>query len=220
MNIGDRVFIPPGLEIIFEDDDIVVVVKPSGLLSVPGRDLDNQDCVVSRLKALRPEIMEQPAVHRLDWETSGLMVMAKHKAAHKNLSRQFQEKQIEKRYIAIVQGIVKEESGIIELAFRLDPENRPYQVYDPINGKLGLTHWRNLGIEHGTTRIEFTPLTGRTHQLRLHSLHPLGLGYPIIGDCLYGDGKKVDDLQLHAMYLSIIHPIEEKRMFWHVNAPF
>ena len=111
-----------------------------------------------------------------------------------------------KRYIALIDGVINEKGGLIELKFRLDPDNRPYQVYDPVNGKNGITRWRNLGIEDGRTRVEFKPHTGRTHQLRLHSAHEKGLGFPIVGDRLYGTGTGPGQLKLHASTLRFRHP--------------
>jgi tRNA pseudouridine32 synthase / 23S rRNA pseudouridine746 synthase len=201
-----------GLNIVHQEATFVVVNKPSGLLSVPGRGPDMQDCVVSRLKSLRPECIEQPSVHRLDMDTSGLQVLALTREAQRNLSIQFQKHLVEKTYIAILEGIVDQEAGEIELAFRLDPDNRPYQVHDPIQGKVGITRWRKLGIEGNCTRIEFTPLTGRTHQLRLHAAHELGLGHPIVGDRLYGSGTAPGQLKLHAAFLAFDHPETGQRL--------
>jgi len=206
--------------IIHEDPLFVVVDKPSGLLSVPGLGPENQDCVVSRIKALYPGCIEFPSVHRLDQDTSGLLVVARTAEAHRNLSIQFMEKLVGKRYIALVDGVVKETSGVIELFFRLDPDNRPYQVYDPEGGKKGITRWRNLGVEDGKTRIEFMPQTGRTHQLRLHSAHEKGLGYPIVGDRLYGTGTQPGQLKLHASVLRFRHPETRKSMEFLSPAPF
>jgi tRNA pseudouridine32 synthase / 23S rRNA pseudouridine746 synthase len=194
------------LDIVHQESTLVVVNKPSGLLSVPGRGPDMQDCVVNRLKSLFPNCIEQPSVHRLDMDTSGLLVLAVTKEAQRNLAIQFQDRKVTKTYVALVEGIIDEGSGEIELAFRLDPENRPYQVYDPVQGKLGTTRWRKLGIEDGCTRVEFTPTTGRTHQLRLHAAHKLGLGFPIVGDRLYGSGTAPGQLKLHAAFLSFDHP--------------
>ena len=204
--------IPDGLKIVYEDDDIVVVDKPSGLLSVPGKGEANQDCVVSRVRAMYPGCMEQPSVHRLDQDTSGLIVMAMNEAAHRNLSVQFMDRLVGKRYVALLDGVVKENSGVIELSFRLDPDNRPHQVYDPVNGKSGTTRWRKLAIEDGKTRVEFMPHTGRTHQLRLHSAHEKGLGFPIVGDRLYGTGTAPGQLKLHASTLRFRHPVTRKPM--------
>lgn len=144
--------------------------------------------------------------------TSGIMLLARNAEVHRLLSKQFEQRKVIKEYIALLDGIVNEEQGIIELAFRLDPENRPYQIYDPVQGKMGITRWQKEGEESGRTRIRFFPLTGRTHQLRLHAAHPLGLGIPIVGDALYGRGKEGDAMLLHASRLSILHPYDGQRM--------
>ncbi len=200
------------LDFVHRAETFVVVNKPSGLLSVPGRGPDMQDCVVNRLKSLIPDCMEHPEVHRLDMDTSGLLVLALTTASQRNLAIQFQERRIEKTYLAIVQGAVDDDSGEIELAFRLDPDNRPHQVYDPVQGKVGVTRWRKLGVEDDGTLIEFKPLTGRTHQLRLHAAHELGLGVPIVGDRLYGTGTAPGQLKLHAALLGFDHPETGQRM--------
>ena len=198
------------LKLVHHDTELVIVEKPSGLLSVPGRGPDKRDCVVNRIKDSFPNIIEQPAVHRLDMYTSGLMLLAKTRKAHQHLSRQFELRQVEKQYLALVEGMVKEVKGEIRLAFRLDPDKRPYQVYDPINGKMGITRWERLAVEGSRTRIKFTPLTGRTHQLRLHAAHPKGLGAPIIGDRLYGYGKEGETMCLHASRLAFRHPKDDQ----------
>jgi len=164
--------------------------------------------------------MEQPSVHRLDMDTSGLLVLALHADAHRNLSRQFQEREVEKRYIALLDGVVTENGGEIRLPFRLDVDNRPYQIYDPVHGKLGITLWHKIGEDDRTTRIGFTPITGRTHQLRVHASHPLGLGRPIIGDRLYGKGKLGDSLLLHAHLLRFRHPASGVIMSFESDIPF
>ena len=194
------------LKIIYKDSSLVVVDKPGGLLSVPGRGPEKQDCVVNRLKTIFPDCIKQPSVHRLDMDTSGLMVLALKAHIHKNLSKQFQERQVKKNYVALIDGIIEKDCGEIKLPFRLDINNRPYQIYDPVNGKFGITYWKKEAIEDNKTRILFTPITGRTHQLRVHSAHPLGLGFPIVGDRLYGRGKPEDRLLLHACFLSFTHP--------------
>lgn len=194
------------LNILYQDAELVAVDKPSGLLSVPGRGPGKQDCVVNRIKGLIPGMIDQPAPHRLDMYTSGLMLLAKTADAHKHLSKQFAQGRVKKTYIAVVEGIVEKAEGIIRLAFRLDPDNRPYQVYDPIQGKVGITRWKKIGTDKQTTRIEFKPLTGRTHQLRLHAAHHYGLGSPIVGDRLYGSGKEGDQMLLHAFRLQFMHP--------------
>jgi tRNA pseudouridine32 synthase/23S rRNA pseudouridine746 synthase len=210
----------PALQIIYADTSLVVVDKPSGLLSVPGRGPHNQDCVVSRIKDLIPECIAQPAVHRLDMQTSGLMVLALTADAHRHLSRQFEQRLVQKRYIAILDGIIAQEAGEITLAFRLDPDNRPYQVYDPIRGKPGTSLWRKLQIANGQTRVEFTPQSGRTHQLRLHAAHVLGLNCPIVGDSLYGHGAEGEEMLLHASFLSFRHPDTGKPVEFTSPAPF
>jgi len=195
------------IKIIHEDPQFVVVDKPSGLLSVPGRGTDMQNCVVNQLKELYPDCIEQPSVHRLDMDTSGLLVLARTKDVHRNLSIQFQNREVKKLYIAMLEGVVDENEGTIELPFRLDPDNRPYQVYDEIHGKMGLTHWTKIEVLAGQTQVLFEPITGRTHQLRLHASHEKGLGIPIIGDRLYGRGTAPGQLKLHATYLSFTHPV-------------
>ena len=208
------------LKIVYHDTDIVLVNKPGGLLSVPGRGEDKQDCMSKRLKNIYPDMIEQPAVHRLDMYTSGLMVFARTKEAHRKLSIQFEKHQVHKQYQAILDGVIEGNKGEIHLSFRLDPDNRPMQVYDPRHGKPGITHWTNLGVKSGKTRIEFTPLTGRTHQLRLHSAHPLGLGTPIIGDSLYGSGADGDQMMLHATSLRFFHPANQENICFNSPPPF
>jgi len=208
------------MEIIAIDPLFLVINKPSGLLSVPGRGLDMQDCVVNRIKALFPDCIDQPAVHRLDMDTSGLMVVARTSAAHRHLSLQFAERLVDKRYIALLEGRLSRQSGEIALPFRLDPDNRPHQIHDPLHGKMGISRWRLIGIEGRRSRVEFTPLTGRTHQLRLHAAHPLGLGIPIVGDRLYGQGRQSGEMLLHAAYLAFQHPASGQRMIWHSPPSF
>ena len=206
-----------GLEILYRDSQLVIINKPSGLLSVPGRTTDKQDCVVSRLKKLFPHCIEQPSVHRLDMETSGLMVYALTKEAHRNLSMQFEAGTVHKKYVALLDGIFShnEYQGELRLKFRLDVDNRPHQIYDEVNGKLGITEWEKEGTELYTapdgskrrvTRILFTPHTGRTHQLRLAASDPHGFGIPIVGDTLYGHCEPGERLMLHACELSFTHP--------------
>lgn len=209
-----------GMEIVFADEAIVVVGKPGGLLAVPGRGPDKQDCIAARLRHLFPAMIDQPAVHRLDMYTSGLMVFAVTAEAHKVLSRQFEDRLVDKRYMALVEGVVAGESGEIRLPFRLDPDNRPLQIYDPLHGKLGITRWQKVAVEGQYTRIIFTPFTGRTHQLRVHSAHPLGLAAPIVGDSLYGTGQDGDRMCLHATFLQFHHPLTGKALQFHSEPPF
>lgn len=202
----------PLLDIIHEDPDFVVVNKKSGMLSVPGRGPEKADSVASRVRQLYPDCIPQPAVHRLDMDTSGLQLLALNAEAHRKLSRQFEERLTSKLYIALLDGILEDEKGVIELPFRLDVDNRPIQIYDEVHGKIGITHWEKVGIENGKTRIAFTPITGRTHQLRVHSAHEKGLGIPIVGDTFYGSGKKSGELKLHAARLGFRHPRTDEKL--------
>ena len=217
-----------GLEILYRDSQIVVINKPSGLLSVPGRTPKNQDCVVSRLKKLFPNCIEQPSVHRLDMETSGLMVYALTTEAHRNLSMQFEAGTVHKKYIALIDGVFdhNEYKGELRLKFRLDVDNRPHQIYDEVNGKLGITEWKKEGTELYTapdgskrrvTRILFTPHTGRTHQLRLAASDPHGFGIPIVGDTLYGHCEPGERLMLHACELEFRHPVSDGTMHFEIH---
>ena len=206
------------LDILYQDRSFLLINKQPSLLSVPGKGEEKHDSVVSRAKHFFPDLPEQPAVHRLDMMTSGLMLLARTSESHRNLSKQFQYRLVLKRYIAVIEGSLPEESGTIELCFRVDPANRPYQVYDPVNGKHGVTLWRVIDREPATTRVEFTPLTGRTHQLRLHAAHPKGLGAPIVGDYLYGNGSDGDRMLLHSSFLSFNHP-ETKKICTFTSAP-
>ena len=217
-----------GLEILYRDSQLVVINKPSGLLSVPGRTPDKQDCVVTRLKKLFPHCIEQPSVHRLDMETSGLMVYALTKEAHRNLSRQFEDGTVHKKYMALLDGTFNhnEYKGELQLKFRLDINNRPHQIYDEENGKLGITQWEKAGTvlytapdgsKRRTTKIIFTPKTGRTHQLRLAASDPHGFGIPIVGDTLYGHCAPGERLMLHAFELEFKHPVSGKAMRFNIE---
>ena len=196
----------PRLKIVHEDEAFVVVDKISGMLSVPGRGPEKRDCVAERVREMYPGAPEQPAVHRLDMDTSGLLVVARNVDAHRQLSIQFQKRETRKRYVALLDGVLSDDRGMIELPFRLDIDNRPYQIYDPEHGKVGITHWEKVGIEDAWTRISFVPITGRTHQLRVHAAHARGLGIPIVGDPLYGNGTGPGQMKLHAVELGFQHP--------------
>ena len=196
----------PRLKIVHEDEAFVVVDKISGMLSVPGRGPEKRDCVAERVREMYPGAPEQPAVHRLDMDTSGLLVVARNVDAHRQLSIQFQKRETRQRYVALLDGVLSDDRGTIELPFRLDIDNRPYQIYDPEHGKVGITHWEKLGIEDLWTRISFVPITGRTHQLRVHAAHARGLGIPIVGDPLYGNGTGPGQMKLHAVELGFQHP--------------
>ncbi len=218
-----------GLEILYRDSAIVVINKPSGLLSVPGRTQDKQDCVSTRLRKLFPGCISQPSVHRLDMETSGVMVYALTADAHRNLSAQFEAGTVHKKYVALIDGVFNhnEYEGEMQLKFRLDVDNRPHQIYDEVNGKLGITQWKKEGTElytapDGTkrrvTKIIFTPKTGRTHQLRLAASDPHGFGIPIVGDTLYGHCEPGERLMLHAFELEFKHPVSGMEMTCHCRA--
>lgn len=212
---------PLEIKIIHEDAEFVVVEKPSGMLSTPGRGPGKEDCVAARVRALFSECIEQPAPHRLDMDTSGLMVVALTAEAHRHLSMQFQNRETKKRYVALLDGILTGEVfGTIELPFRLDLDNRPLQMYDPEYGKMGVSHWKKLDDENGRSRIEFKPITGRTHQLRVHAAHEKGLGIPIVGDPFYGNGQGPGELLLHACELTFTNPSTGEELTFHSEAPF
>lgn len=223
-----------GLEILYRDSDIVIVNKPGGLLSVPGKGEEKQDCVETRLRKLFPEAPAQPAVHRLDMETSGILILALNKKTHIAMNEEFASGHVHKKYIALLDGILRgKPKGHTELPFRLDVNNRPHQIYDAENGKLGITEWKKVGVEKlscstsgevkQVTRIEFSPLTGRTHQLRLAASCPVelgGLGHSIVGDSLYGLCENGQRLMLHAAEITFRHPTSGKEMHIVCNPDF
>ncbi|MGJ8675913.1 MAG: RluA family pseudouridine synthase [Akkermansiaceae bacterium] len=215
---------PLPLDIIHTDPDFIVVNKPSGLLSVPGRALDNKDSVVNRVKAMFADVIQHPEVHRLDMDTSGIMVVALTAEAHRNLSIQFQDRYVSKRYEALLEGVPESDGGVIELPFRLDVENRPIQIYDEVHGKMGKTVWEKVEVvstESGDcARVSFVPVTGRTHQLRLHASHEKGIGIPIVGDPFYGNGVRAGEMLLHACELCFTHPRTGKMLKFVSNPPF
>ena len=208
------------IRIVHVDQEIVVLDKPAGLLAVPGRGPDRQESAVSQARELFVDLPVQPAVHRLDMDTSGLMVLARTRAAHVHLSGQFAAHTVEKRYEAILDGRIAGQEGVIEMPFRLDPYDRPRQIYDPIHGKLGSTRWQKLAEQDGYTRIAFFPRTGRTHQLRVHAAHPLGLNAPIVGDRLYGHRAPGQRMLLHAAELHFSHPATGQQMEFVLPVPF
>lgn len=196
------------LDILYEDDYLLVINKPEGMLSVPGK--GDADSVYQRLSILYPEATGPIIVHRLDMATSGLLLAAKTKEAHQNLQAQFKNRTIQKRYIALLEGEVPQDEGEIRLPLCPDPLDRPRQIVSEEFGKPALTHYRVLERTSGKTLIAFYPQTGRTHQLRVHAAHPLGLHCPILGDELYG--RKAERLYLHAEYLAFTHPITSERI--------
>nr|WP_249344626.1 RluA family pseudouridine synthase [Corallococcus exiguus] len=218
-----RVFVPPpaptpDLSIVFEDAWLVVIDKPCGLLSVPGRDASLLDSVLTRLRARYPDATGPLLAHRLDLDTSGLLVAALDSRTHASLQRQFLHRDVAKRYVALIDGPVHGGSGTITLPLRVDLDDRPRQIVDPIHGKPAVTDWEVLHRAASHTRVAFHPRTGRTHQLRVHAAHPQGLGAPIMGDPLYGHAGL--RLHLHAETLSFVHPATGQRVAFTRAAPF
>jgi Pseudouridylate synthases, 23S RNA-specific len=223
--------------IIFEDDQILVVNKPSGMASVPGK--NGKTSLYEKLEKNHSESRHLFVVHRLDMDTSGIIVFAKTKSAHKELQIQFRDHSIKKRYVAVVEGDVKDDEGEINLPICLNPDERPFQMVDYTFGKRAVTKYkvlcRNYKIKGSDnkempsksvkesnsetlTKVLFSPLTGRTHQLRVHSSHHHGLDLPIKGDSLYG--KKDKRLYLHAEYIEFTHPSTGKRVSFNVEPDF
>ncbi|WP_282038999.1 RluA family pseudouridine synthase [Saccharicrinis aurantiacus] len=204
------------LEVIYDDDDIVVVNKPENLLSVPGK--TENDCVANRIIKMYPTITGPVIIHRLDMSTSGLLIIAKNKDAHEHIQKQFLDRSIKKRYVALLDGVIEQSCGYIKLPLRVDLDNRPHQLVCYEYGKPAVTKWEVIGIEEDKTRIYFYPLTGRTHQLRVHAAHSNGLNTPIIGDDLYGTRSK--RLCLHAEYIKFKHPRTQKTITLQVDPNF
>lgn len=192
------------LEIVYEDSWLSVINKPAGMLSVPGK--EDAVSVYSLMREQYPEADGPLTVHRLDMATSGLMLIAKTKRVHQNLQAQFKNRLVRKRYVALLEGVVPKDKGTVDLPLCLNPLDRPRQMVHTEHGKPAITDYQVLErLDGKRTRIAFYPRTGRTHQLRIHAAHPLGLHCPIIGDELYGE--KADRLYLHAEYLEFTHPI-------------
>lgn len=204
------------LETVYEDNYLVIINKPAGMLSVPGKEIT--DSVYHRMKIRYPQATGPLVVHRLDMATSGLLLIAKTKEAHQHLQAQFKDRSVKKQYIALLDGRIEQEEGIIDLPLRLDPLDRPRQVADHEHGKPALTRYRVLKRTDRYTLIAFYPLTGRTHQLRVHAAHPEGLHCPILGDELYG--RKAERLYLHAQKLEFIHPVTGKTVAVEKEADF
>jgi tRNA pseudouridine32 synthase / 23S rRNA pseudouridine746 synthase len=205
------------LAIVYEDEDLIAIDKPSGLLSVPGRSVDLQDSVLTRLRAVYPEIH---AVHRLDRDTSGILLFARNQATYQHLSQQFEARQVTKIYEAMLGGVIEIPKGLIDLPLWGDPLDRPRQQVNFDLGKPSLTKFTVLGQIDGYTRIEFRPVTGRTHQIRVHSADVQGLGVAILGDRLYGCQANVERLYLHARELSFTHPCTLARISLQISCPF
>lgn len=188
---------------IYDDEYLAVVNKPAEFLAVPGK--KTSDSVYTRMKKRYPDAEEPLIVHRLDMSTSGLMVIAKTKDIHKALQEQFINRTVKKRYVALLDGVINSSGGTIELPLRVDLEDRPRQLVCYEYGKPAKTIWKVINKESGKTRVHFYPVTGRTHQLRVHAAHPKGLNTPIVGDDLYG--VKSNRLHLHAEQIEFIHPV-------------
>jgi tRNA pseudouridine32 synthase/23S rRNA pseudouridine746 synthase len=210
------------LDCVHEDTALLAIVKPAGLLSVPGRGADKADCLSARVQACWPEAL---VVHRLDEATSGLMLFARSPDVQRALGRAFERREIDKRYVAIVHGKLSaptgtEGWGLIDAALAADWPNRPRQQLDPERGKSAQTRWRVLGFDGGNTRLELQPLTGRTHQLRVHLA---SIGHPIVGDRLYappGCSSAAPRLMLHASGLRLRHPLSGEPMLLDSAAGF
>ena len=203
-------------EIVYEDAAIIVINKPAEFLSVPGKNIS--DSVYTRVKAIYPEAQGPLIVHRLDMSTSGLMVLAKTKSAHQFIQQQFINKIVQKRYTALLNGVPKLKEGEINLPLRVDLDNRPMQLVCYEHGKTAITKWKIIEIKNNKTRVHFYPITGRTHQLRMHAAHQMGLNCPIVGDDLYGEAS--NRLHLHAGYLQFIHPVKKTKIEFTKEADF
>lgn len=204
------------IEVVYEDEALLVINKPAEFLSVPGKKIT--DSVYQRIKEKYPEATGPLVVHRLDMSTSGLMLIAKDEVTYVKLQSQFIKKTISKRYVALLDGVLHDNEGSIDLPLRVDLEDRPRQLVCFDHGKPAKTNWKKIKIINNQTLVYFYPITGRTHQLRVHASHELGLKTPIIGDDLYG--TKSNRLHLHAEQLIFIHPLSNKEICFHCEAEF
>ncbi len=214
---------PADIAVLYVDESLLVLDKPAGLLSVPGRGEDKQDCLSARTQRIYPDAL---VVHRLDMATSGLMVLARGSATQRTLNDAFAQRTVTKRYIAVVHGQLApppdDTWGVIDLPIIVDWPNRPRRVIDPLLGKPSVTRWRVLShdVPGGTTRVELEPVTGRSHQLRVHLK---AVGHPIVGDALYGNTPNQDyaeRLLLHACMLELPHPLTNQAMRFVSAVPF
>jgi len=209
----------PGIEerLIYLDEDLLVLDKPAGLLSVPGRGPDKQDCLSARVQARWPGAL---TVHRLDMATSGLLLMARNPHSQRQLSLAFETRQIHKHYVAVVHGQLQGGTqGLIDLPLAVDWPSRPLQKVDPLHGKPSQTRWQILEQAQDKTRLLLQPLSGRTHQLRVHLQ---AIGHPIVGDALYGAdaGPQAPRLLLHASALMFTHPLSGQSIHMESPPPF
>jgi tRNA pseudouridine32 synthase/23S rRNA pseudouridine746 synthase len=207
---------PDTVPVVYVDEALVVVDKPAGLLAVPGRGEHLHDCAAMRVQARFADAL---IVHRLDQATSGLMVFGRGAAAQRALSQAFADRRVTKRYVAVVAGLMGEDSGSIDLPLAADWPRRPRQQVDRQRGKPSTTHWRVLARDAtmNTSRLELEPLTGRSHQLRVHLL---AIGHPIVGDALYAPALAARRLLLHACALALPHPDDGRRLNFSSTAPF
>ena len=211
---------PFPLVVIYEDEALLVLDKPSGLLSVPGRGEDKQDCLSARAQARFPHAL---IVHRLDMATSGLMILAKGPGVQRALNEAFSSRQVKKTYTAVVDGLLPtsaDEWQTIDLPIMVDWPNRPLRIIDHDLGKPSQTRWRVLSQDHKTTRVELEPITGRSHQLRVHLL---AIGHPILGDALYASPAvqaQAPRLLLHACALELRHPTSDQVLRFASKPPF
>lgn len=218
--MDDFVYAPPQtpyLKIIYRDEDILVLDKPSGLLSVAGRLAIHKDSLQTRVQRVFPNAS---VVHRLDMSTSGIMLMALNKESHRHLSRQFQDRKISKRYLARIYGTPDAECGSVDLPLICDWVNRPKQKVDIESGKPSLTNWKILHAEEQSSLVELEPITGRSHQLRVHMQ---SLGHPILGDKFYAHDEAFllsDRLDLHAAYIKFAHPKTGQDMEFSIDIVF
>lgn len=205
------------VDIVYRDECLLVLEKPTGLLAVPGRGPDLQDCLSARVQRDFPTAL---VVHRLDRDTSGLMVMALDAEAQRDLSGQFAVRTVEKRYVAVVFGCPKASAGKIDLPMRKDFDRPPRHTIDQVHGRPAQTLWRLVERAADRSRLEISPITGRSHQIRLHLAT---LGHPILGDNLYAheEARAMSPrLLLHAVHLSLEHPRDRRWMAWHSECPF
>ena len=204
------------IEVLFEDDVIIVINKPPDFLSVPGKTerMDVETFIRNKYENLDGPVI----VHRLDMPTSGIMILAKTNETYLELQSQFIKRKVSKRYVALLEGELTENEGEIELPIRIDLEDRPRQLVCYEYGKHSKTIWKKIEVKDGRTRVHFFPITGRTHQLRVHAAHLTGLNTPIVGDVLYG--KRDNRLHLHAESLTLTHPITKKKIVFKAPAEF
>ncbi len=203
------------LKVIHLDDQVIVVDKPAGLLSVPGKLEGRKDCLETRLRAAYWDTL---LVHRLDCDTSGVMIFARNKLAQGFLGQEFEQRRAKKAYVALVAGEMEGESGTVDLPIGADWEFRPRQKVDYVNGRSAITDWEVIGREDGRTRVRLFPRTGRSHQLRLHMRE---LGHPILGDPIYSeDAARYERLMLHAEQLGLHHPGSKAWVEYRAECPF